>query len=113
MDVTEFAFARLKIGDIEPALLEVLRKALHVQNDWHVTNYPHLPSTLTGRASFILEQIEDPTRILITAKWESVESHWKWIQSEENASVMASLGPYIVNESPEDLDLTHVDGDFF
>jgi len=113
MDITEFAFARLKTGDIQPNLLETFRRALSLQNDWHVTNYPHLPSTLAERASFVLQQIEDPTRILITAKWESVESHWKWIQSEENISVMASLGPYMVNESPDDLDLSHVNGDFF
>ncbi|KAK1754523.1 hypothetical protein QBC47DRAFT_384146 [Echria macrotheca] len=113
MNVTEFAFARLKTGDIEPALLEGFRKALNVQNDWHAANYSHLPCTIAERASFVFQQIEDPTRILITAKWESVESHWKWIQSEENLSVMASLGPYMVNESADDLDLSHCAGDFF
>lgn len=113
MTVTEFAILHLKSGDLGPELLEDAKRSLDIQNEWHAHNYPHLPNTLAGRASLMLQQIEDPTRLLITAEWESVESHFHWIGSEENKSVMASVGPYLADDHAAGLDLSHVDGTFF
>jgi len=113
MTVTEFAILHLKSADIGPEMLDDAKHSLNVQNEWHTHNYPHLPNTLAGRASLMLQQIEDPTRLLVTAEWESVESHFHWIGSEENKSVMATVSSYLADDHAAELDLSHIDGTFF
>jgi heme-degrading monooxygenase HmoA len=112
MTVTEIATLRLGIWEIDENFMDVLKRGLNIQNDWHVANFPHLPTTLIGRASHCLQQIEDPRTILITANWDSVEAHWKWIRSLENAKVMGELGDYVIG-NPSDMVLLHVDGAIF
>lgn len=41
------------------------------------------------------------------AKWESLEAHWEWIRSKDNAKVMESLSPYLGNKDA--LSLAHID----
>jgi len=112
MNVTEIAILRLAAGDIDSAFTNTAKRGLEIQNDWHIANFPHLPSTLAERASHCLQQIEDPGKIMITADWESVEAHWKWIRSEENTAVMTSLGSYFTI-SPDDMVLFHLDSSIF
>ncbi|KAK0752425.1 hypothetical protein B0T18DRAFT_426894 [Schizothecium vesticola] len=70
--------------------------------------YPHLPPTFPGSVCF--QSISDLTEILITARWESVAAHWAWINSPDNAGVMGTLGPYILQQGKEDFSLLHVGG---
>jgi len=113
MNITEIAVLQLKSPRLDQNFLDAAKQSLVIQNEWHITNFPNLPSTLAERASHCFQQIEEPGRILITAKWESVESHWKWIGSRENIEVMESLGQYFVSGSPDDMVLLHVDADIF
>ncbi|KAK0643028.1 hypothetical protein B0T16DRAFT_331018 [Cercophora newfieldiana] len=112
MTVTEIAILPLISGSVDPDFKETLKRGLDIQNDWHIANFPHLPATLKGRASHCLQQVEDPGKIMITAEWESLEAHWKWIRSPENAEVMAALSPYVPS-SPSDMVLLHLDGGTF
>ena len=109
MVVTEIAFIRFKSASPEP--LENLAAGLAVQNEWHAKTYPHLPSSFPGSICF--QRVDEPTEILITARWESVAAHWNWIKSEENVKVMDTLGKYISQEHKDDLTLLHVGGDHF
>jgi hypothetical protein len=112
MTVTEIAILPLISGNVDPEFIVTLKGGLDIQNDWHIAHFPLLPTTLAGRASHCLQQVEDQGKILITAKWESLDAHWKWIRSPENAKVMAALGPYVPS-SPIDMVLLHVDGVIF
>lgn len=112
MTVTEIAILTLVAGDVDPPLVDELKRSLDIQNDWHIAHFPHLPSTLEGRASHCLQEIEDRSKIIITAKWESLEAHWKWIRSEENAKVMAALSTHVTAD-PDDMVLLHVDSVLF
>ncbi|KAK1827867.1 hypothetical protein QBC39DRAFT_360723 [Podospora conica] len=110
MPVTEFALLHLTTPS--PLAISTLRAALGVQNQWHAKQYPHLPASYPG--SICLQSLDDPTEILITARWESVAAHWAWINGPDNAAVMGSLGPFMSQESNEgDFSLLHVEGDLF
>jgi heme-degrading monooxygenase HmoA len=112
MTVTEIATLKLAIWEIDENFKDVLKRGLDIQNDWHAAKFPHLPTTLIGRASHCLQQIEDPRTILITANWESVDAHWKWIRSLENGKVMGELRDYLIS-NPNDMVLLHVEGAIF
>ncbi|KAK4449195.1 hypothetical protein QBC34DRAFT_100075 [Podospora aff. communis PSN243] len=112
MTVTEIATLKLAIWELDENFKNVLQRGLDIQNDWHIAKFPHLPTTLIGRASHCLQQIEDPRTILITASWESVDAHWKWIRSLENEKVMGELRHYLTG-SPNDMVLLHVSGAIF
>ncbi|KAK4147199.1 uncharacterized protein C8A04DRAFT_25001 [Dichotomopilus funicola] len=72
-------------------LLKTLSHAMQIQDTWHATAFPSLPSSSLARAAHWFRQIEDPSWILTTALWSSVEAHWDWIRSPENAGVMGGL----------------------
>ncbi|KAK0613386.1 hypothetical protein B0T14DRAFT_569444 [Immersiella caudata] len=90
MTVTEIATLRLCIDEIDQDFKDVFKRALDIQNDWHIANFPHLPTTLVGRASHCLQQVEDPRIILITANWDAY-----------------------ISSNPSDTVLLHVEGAIF
>lgn len=115
MPTTELAILHLTtptpLEESNP-LLTTLASATPIQDAWHQAHFPHLPSSAADRAAVWFAQVEDPSRILTTARWESTAAHWEWIRSDANKGVMASLeaGGGIV---PEDTVLLHVKGDLF
>ncbi|KAH6626221.1 hypothetical protein B0J18DRAFT_135210 [Chaetomium sp. MPI-SDFR-AT-0129] len=76
---------------LPPPLLKTLARAMQVQDTWHATAFPTLPSSSLARAAHWFRQIEDPSWILTTALWPSVDAHWDWIRSPENVGVMGGL----------------------
>jgi hypothetical protein len=82
MTVTEFALLHLThpLPDAPPSsrVFPTLASAMHLQDKWHQTHFPHLASSAADRAAVWLTQVEDPSYILTTAKWESVAAHWEW-----------------------------------
>ncbi|KAK4043477.1 hypothetical protein C8A01DRAFT_43603 [Parachaetomium inaequale] len=121
MPVTEFALLHLTTTP-PPAeslppnpknpILPTLASAMHIQSTWHATAFPALPSSAADRAAVWFAQVEDPSWLLTTARWASVDAHWDWIRSAENAGVMTGLeeGGYIVGG---DTVLWHVGGEIF
>ncbi|KAK4109496.1 hypothetical protein N656DRAFT_783091 [Canariomyces notabilis] len=110
MTVTEFATLHFTSA---PSLNEVrgaLSSAIRAQDSWHAANFPDLPSSISDRAVALFEQIDDPTQILITTKWDSVEAHLQWIRSEQNTKIMTGLAAHII---PKDTVLFHVNGIIF
>ncbi|EAQ90573.1 predicted protein [Chaetomium globosum CBS 148.51] len=69
---------------IPPKFLAALASAMRDQDKWHAAAFPDLPSSAAERAAVWFRQVEDPTWLLTTARWESVAAHWDWIRSEEN-----------------------------
>ncbi|KAK3299325.1 uncharacterized protein B0H64DRAFT_439709 [Chaetomium fimeti] len=106
--VTEFALLHLttkppphdtnttNTNPLPTPLRETLTTAMRVQDDWHATAFPNLPSSSADRAAVWFSQVEDPAWLLTTARWPSVAAHWDWIRSAANERVMGELGPSIV-----------------
>ncbi|KAK4127787.1 hypothetical protein N657DRAFT_688001 [Parathielavia appendiculata] len=113
MTVTEFALLHLRhpLSASTPSrLLPTLATAMRLQDQWHLTHFPHLPSSAADRAAVWFTQVEDPSYLLTTANWESVAAHWKWIRSAENKRVMAELDGEVISGETV---LLHVVGDIF
>ncbi|KAL2262707.1 hypothetical protein VTK26DRAFT_358 [Humicola hyalothermophila] len=102
MPTTEFALLRLSPSEspppspnqpVPPGLLPLLASATATQSAWHAAHFPHLPSSAgaSARACAWFRQVEDPSWVLTTARWESVDAHWAWIRTEENQQVMRGL----------------------
>jgi hypothetical protein len=51
---------------------------MQTQDEWHLAHFPHLPSSAPSRAAVWFVQVEDPSVLLTTARWESVAAHWDW-----------------------------------
>jgi heme-degrading monooxygenase HmoA len=83
---------------------------MRLQDAWHATHFPNLPSDAGSRAAVWFEQVDDPSQVMTTARWESVAAHWDWIRSEENIGVMEGLDKHIVAKETV---LFHVDADIF
>ncbi|KAL2191120.1 hypothetical protein L209DRAFT_658475, partial [Thermothelomyces heterothallicus CBS 203.75] len=84
--VTEFALLHLTTPS--PPLPDSIRASLaaatRLQDAWHAKAFPALPSSAVDRAALWFPQVEDPSWLMTTAKWDSVAAHWDWIRSEEN-----------------------------
>ncbi|KAL2157619.1 hypothetical protein VTH06DRAFT_5998 [Thermothelomyces fergusii] len=115
MPVTEFALLRLTTPSasfLPGSIRASLAAATRLQDAWHATAFPSLPSSAVDRAALWFSQVEDPSRLMTTARWDSVAAHWDWIHSEENQTVMSRLGAE-KSIIPEDTVLFHVSGDIF
>lgn len=113
MAVTEIALLHAKADSLGAAFTETALAARSVQEQWHAKNYPNLPSSPVERADTIFQQIEDPTAILLTARWDSVEAHWQWIGSDDNKAVMSTIGEHIDAEGEDAFVLFHLDNEIF
>ncbi|KAK4251002.1 hypothetical protein C7999DRAFT_37891 [Corynascus novoguineensis] len=114
MPVTEFAL--LHLTTTFPPLPDPVRTSLaaatRLQDSWHATAFPSLPSSAAARALVWFSQVEDPSWLMTTAKWDSVTAHWDWIRSEENQAVMGQLGE-AKSIISQDTVLFHVGGEIF
>ncbi|KAL2197426.1 hypothetical protein P885DRAFT_77115 [Corynascus similis CBS 632.67] len=114
MPVTEFALLHLTttFPPLPDPVRTSLAAAMRLQDSWHATAFPSLPSSAAARASVWFCQVEDPSWLMTTAKWDSVAAHWDWIRSEENQAVMGQLGE-AKSIIPQDTVLFHVGGEIF
>ncbi|KXX73327.1 hypothetical protein MMYC01_209763 [Madurella mycetomatis] len=110
MTVTEFAVIHFTSTPLSDSVREFLTSSTHLQDSWHAANFPTLPSSASDRAVAWFEQIENPSHLMTTARWDSVAAHWQWIRSDTNIGVMKALGDHIISQ---DTVLFHVDADIF
>ena len=112
MAVTEFAFVHLS-APLTPGSHQALEDAQCIQDKWAQEQNPQLPASRILRGTGMLQQTDDPSAILITARWASPDDHWKWIGTEENKQAMGKLMPLIIAEGEKKLVLFHVDSILF
>ncbi|KAB5575455.1 hypothetical protein GE09DRAFT_1053016 [Coniochaeta sp. 2T2.1] len=110
MTVTELAVLHCLAGTKTPDLKQLLATASKVQSAWLATNQPTSPSTPNERGEAFFQQVEDPSKFLITATWSSLPSHHDWIASPENVSVFDPIRSHI---DVAQTSLRHVEGRLF
>jgi heme-degrading monooxygenase HmoA len=109
MPATEHALLPLA-SDVAPAdVLALINGARAKQDVWYAKLHSNLPADQLERPDIILQQVEDPSAVLILAQWASAAEHWQWIGSEENKAIMEKLIPYISTETERPVVLFHVD----
>ncbi|KAK1995845.1 hypothetical protein LX36DRAFT_659196 [Colletotrichum falcatum] len=112
MTVTEFALLQFK-EPLTEELKELMDYCQTVQDTWVLRQEPGLPPTRIERGTAILQQVEDPSVVLIAAQWDSPQAHGEWIASPENQNVMAKLMPHINVEGPRGVLFFHIDAPIF
>ncbi|KAK2062913.1 hypothetical protein LY76DRAFT_504772 [Colletotrichum caudatum] len=112
MTVTEFALLQFK-EPLTEELKELMDYCQTVQDTWVLRQQPSLPPNRVDRGTAILQQVEDPSVILIAAQWDSPQAHGEWIASPENQNVMAKLMPHIHVEGPRAVLFFHLDAPIF
>ena len=112
MTVTEFAFLHL-LGSLSPDTLQALEEAQCIQDGWARKQDTQLPDSRVARGTGMLQQTEDPSVLLVTARWATPAAHWEWIGTEENKQAMGKLMPLIVTEGKDQVVLFHVDSVLF
>ena len=96
MTVIEFALIKLRSPVDELELYEDFMQLLEVQDEWIRRYKPHLlKANKNSNLSSLYTTKTDPPYLLITAPWDSPESHQKWIESDENKAGFADLRRYI------------------
>lgn len=112
MTVTEFALVHLS-SPLSPQTLQALEEAQCIQDKWAQEQDPQLPPGRIDRGTGMLQQNEDPSAILVTARWASPAAHWEWIGTDANKRAMSKLMPLIVTQGEKKLVLFHVDSVLF
>ncbi|KAK5661545.1 hypothetical protein OQA88_11451 [Cercophora sp. LCS_1] len=107
MAVIEIAVLPFRPEPNDPGFLTPLRKGLEIQTKWMADTHPEKPS-LNNPISVCYGSVNEPLEFIIVAKWESLEAHREWVQSDENKSVMSSLLPYLADT--DGVSLVHIDG---
>ncbi|KAB5531193.1 hypothetical protein GE09DRAFT_378255 [Coniochaeta sp. 2T2.1] len=110
MTVTELAVLHCLAGTVTPDLKHLLATASKVQSAWLATNQSTSTSAPQERGESFFQQVEDPSKFLITATWSSLASHHEWIAPSDNASV---LGPILSHIDVAQTSLRHVEGRLF
>ncbi|KAF4120704.1 hypothetical protein GMORB2_2708 [Geosmithia morbida] len=108
MPVVECAVIKLRQGFNELDLYEQLMEGLDAQDDWVRCHQPHL---LRGKRyqhkvrhdqenlSSLYMTHTDPAYLLVTAPWDSPETHGEWLKSDENKTTFS--GFYECHLSPD------------
>ncbi|KAH6689001.1 hypothetical protein F5X68DRAFT_275026 [Plectosphaerella plurivora] len=110
MTVTEFALLPLKSrGPIPAELAALLEEAQKTQDAWVHARDPSKPADRDARGTAMLQQLEDPSVLLITTQWASPEAHKEWIASSENTATMKSLALYLDIAGERHVTLFHLD----
>ncbi|KAH7358890.1 hypothetical protein B0T11DRAFT_109561 [Plectosphaerella cucumerina] len=111
MTVTEFALLPLKSrGPLPADLIALLEEAQKTQDAWVQARNPSQPlQTREARGTAMLQQLEDPSVLLITTLWPSPDGHKEWIASPENTSTMKALSPYLDTAGERHVTLFHLD----
>ncbi|KAJ1324116.1 antibiotic biosynthesis monooxygenase [Microdochium nivale] len=92
MTVSEIAHLTLS-GDMSEAFIEASRTALKAQDEWCKAHHdPAFSAPASARGVAVFRQLEDPTKILITGHWASIDEHMAWVASSES---QAALGPLV------------------
>lgn len=112
MAVTELAFVHLS-SPLSAESLQALEGAQRIQDKWAQDQDPNLPASRISRGTGMLQRTDDPSAILITARWRSPAAHWEWIDTDENKQAMGKLMPLIVSEGTRKLVVFHVDAVLF
>ncbi|RKU43432.1 hypothetical protein DL546_005761 [Coniochaeta pulveracea] len=109
MAVTELAILTAKSANALPALKKHIAATLPVLKAWHQKTYPQ---SSTGPAP-VFQQVEDPSKVLLSFRWDSVEAHRAWIESSENKTGMGVINGFIKTEGEGKLELFHLDSEIF
>ncbi|KAL2110073.1 hypothetical protein VUR80DRAFT_1632 [Thermomyces stellatus] len=112
MTVTEFAFVHLS-SPLSADTHRALEEAQRTQDKWVREKDPGLPATRIARGTGMLQRTDDPSAILVTARWGSPAAHWEWIGTEENKQAMGRLMPLMVTGGEKKPLLFHVDSVLF
>jgi len=113
MAVTELAVLRCAAGSLTEGVRDMLKAAQSVQDTWCAQHFPTSQLGIANRGTWVFQQIEDPSVVLLCAKWDSVPAHWEWIKSDENQGIMTGLAAHIVPGGDSGADLLHLDADIF
>ena len=113
MAVTEIAILHSTSGGLGDELKKNLLDAQPVQDDWYAKTFPGSACGPPARGTAMYHQIEDPAKILLTARWESVAQHWQWIATDVNKEVLGGIGKHVVMEGDDKIVLLHLDADVF
>ncbi|KAI1798782.1 hypothetical protein F4811DRAFT_163209 [Daldinia bambusicola] len=109
MAVTELAWFRSARGPVGDEIREAVNQALIGQDDWCARNISTSLKDREARGVALFRQIEDPSVVILTAHWESVDQHGIWLASPENKTAISSLKPHF-----EEIVLSHVENaEFF
>ncbi|KXJ88130.1 hypothetical protein Micbo1qcDRAFT_166778 [Microdochium bolleyi] len=91
MTVTEIAHITLRSPSTE-AFVAAATKSLPIQDSWFEARHGSTsPFRAVERGAAFFQQLEDPTKILITAHWAAVDEHKAWIASDENKIAFGAL----------------------
>ncbi len=113
MTVTEIAILHSTSGGLGDELKKNLLDAQPIQDDWYAKTFPGSACGPPARGSGMYQQIEDPAKILLTARWESVAQHWQWIATDVNKEVFGEIGKHVAMEGDNKFVLLHLDADIF
>jgi heme-degrading monooxygenase HmoA len=109
MVVTEFAIFTANSSEALPALKQHIEATLPVLKAWHQKTYPQSPIAPAP----LFQQVEDPSKVLLTFCWDSVEAHWAWIETSENKTAMGGINELIKMEGEDKMKLFHLDAEVF
>jgi heme-degrading monooxygenase HmoA len=113
MAVTEIAVLHAKAGTVTAELKQRLAEATRLQEKWLAKNFPYSPPSDVERGTAMFQQVEEPAKFLITARWDSVAAHRQWINSEENKGTMDGIRDQIAMGGESHIVLRHVEGELF
>lgn len=109
MAVTEFAIFTANSPEAVPALKQHIEATLPVLRTWHQKTYPQSPTAPAP----LFQQVEDPSKVLLTFRWDSVKAHWAWIESSENKTAMGGINGLIETDGEDKVELFHLDAEVF
>jgi hypothetical protein len=95
MAVTEFTILTSNPGSISPALRQHIQGTLPIQKVWHQRTYL---ASLSDPVEAVLQQIGNSSKILVTVRWDNIETHWTWMASEENMKAMCAITEHLLTE---------------
>ncbi|OTB01389.1 hypothetical protein M426DRAFT_323526 [Hypoxylon sp. CI-4A] len=96
MTVTELSILPSnRPGDLPAGFRDAGKAGIAIQGEWCAAYAPHL---VPDRGAALFQQLEDPSVMLITAHWDSMDQHQTCVSTPANQMVIEEIGPYLDTE---------------
>lgn len=110
MAVTELAFVHTTSRCDPHPLKPILTESNEIVNAWASTK-----PDLDFEGGWQFQQIQDPSALLFTAKWNDTQAHWQWLAAEQTGPITSRILPFVAqdDDGKPNIEMWHVDADVF
>ncbi|ROW06141.1 hypothetical protein VMCG_04601 [Cytospora schulzeri] len=109
MAITEVAILQSSSSPLPASLKSIFTEDIKNINGWAASK-----PDLDFEGTWLFQQVEDPSVMMMTAKWKDKKAYEQWVVSEEHLRVLPTVIPHLaMKDGKSNGDMWFLEGDMF